>query len=198
MIVLPMAGLSSRFSKAGYTLPKYMLPLGDGSMLQQVVKGFSSELQRQPFLFICRDVADTEAFITREMEALPEAPREVRIVVLDAETAGQAETVYAGLAAAGVADATPLTIFNIDSQHRAFSYPTEFNIEEVDGYLEVFGAEGTHWSFVRPDTGSEKPGAVAEVAEKLRISDLCSSGLYHFRRAGLFRELFEATLADDP
>lgn len=195
MIIFPMAGLSSRFQKAGYTMPKYMLPLGTGSMLQAVVRGFSTIRDTEPFMFICRDVVETKSFVQNQLSAFAEGPKDVRIVILDKETSGQAETVYLGLKHAGVDEGTPITIFNIDSQHQQFRYPTEFDLASVDGYLEVFRAEGDHWSFVLPDSASGRIGAVAKVAEKRRISDLCSTGLYYFKRAGLFMELFEETLS---
>lgn len=195
MIIFPMAGLSSRFQKAGYTMPKYMLPLGTGSMLQAVVRGFSSIRGTEPFLFICRDVSGTKSFIQSQLTEFAEKPNDVGIVTLDNETSGQAETVYLGLKRGEVSKDTPITIFNIDSQHQQFRYPLEFDVGSVDGYLEVFRAEGDHWSFVLPDHASARIGAVAEVAEKRRISDLCSTGLYFFRRAGLFMDLYEETLS---
>lgn len=194
MIVLPMAGLSSRFLKAGYQLPKYMLPLGAGSMLQSVLEGFRSEFKRQEFLFICRNVAETEAFIENQIAQMKDGPRTYRIAVLEHETSGQADTVYQGLVASNVRDDETLTIFNIDSQHNAFYYPTEFELGKIDGYLEVFSGEGTHWSFARPAENDRRPGAVAEIAEKRRISNLCSSGLYYFKTAAYYKSLFEASL----
>lgn len=198
MIVFPMAGLSSRFKKAGYTQPKYMLPLGGGSMLQAVVQGFASQFDTQSFMFICRDVAGTVAFIQSELATMPHGPADVRTVELERETSGQAETVYLGLKHAKVSGDTPITIFNIDSQHQGFRYPEEFDVSAVDGYLEVFRAEGDHWSFVEPEPDASKPNTVARVTEKLRISDLCSTGLYHFKEAALFIELYEESLSSSP
>ena len=40
MIVIPMAGLSSRFTKAGYTKPKYMLPLAGKSVFAHSIESF--------------------------------------------------------------------------------------------------------------------------------------------------------------
>lgn len=193
-----MAGLSSRFQKAGYRLPKYMLPLAGHSMLQRVVSGFRSQFDEQEFLFICRDIADTEAFIHSEMQQMVPAPASYKIIVLEQETAGQADTVYQGLKRANVQPDEPLTIFNIDSQHRDFQYPEAFAHSDVDGYLEVFEEQGDHWSFALPDPNSDAPNVVREVAEKRRISDLCSTGLYYFRSAETFYDLFEATLSTAP
>ena len=37
-IIIPMAGLSSRFTKSGYTLPKYMLYAGNKSLFRLAVE----------------------------------------------------------------------------------------------------------------------------------------------------------------
>lgn len=167
-------------------------------MLQRVVSGFSSQFGAQEFLFICRDIAKTKAFIQTEMDHMSSAPKSFQVVVLEHETSGQADTVYQGLKRAEVQADEPVTIFNIDSQHRNFQYPDAFDHNEVDGYLEVFEEQGDHWSFALPDVTSGVPCAVREVAEKRRISDLCSTGLYHFRTASMFYELFETTLGASP
>jgi len=51
------------------------------------------------------------------------------------------------------------------------------------GYLEVFRGAGDSWSFVEPDQNSE--GRVIRTTERVRISDLCCTGLYTFNSAEL-------------
>lgn len=186
MIVIPMAGLSRRFTDAGYTVPKYMLPARGRSVFAHAVGSFEHYFAHEDFLFIVRDVADTPAFVEREAAALGIA--RARIVVLDRPTAGQAETVALGLSRGAVADTTALTIFNIDTFRPGFRYPDTFDIAGVDGYLEVFVGAGANWSYVRPTApGSDR---VAETAEKRPISDLCCTGLYQFRTAALFHQAY--------
>ena len=73
-----------------------------------------------------------------------------------------------------------------------------FEVGAVDGYLEVFRGEGDHWSFVRPDeTTPAVELKVSEVTEKIRISDLCSTGLYYFKTVELFNSLYEPTMSVD-
>lgn len=50
----------------------------------------------------------------------------------------------------------------------------------IDGLISVAQLPGEQWSFARTDD----TGHVVEVAEKVRISDQASTGLYYFRRAG--------------
>ena len=52
----------------------------------------------------------------------------------------------------------------------------------VDGVLDVFRAQGDRWSFARID----EQGRVLETAEKRRISDWATTGLYYFRRGADF------------
>jgi hypothetical protein len=192
MIVIPMAGLSRRFTLAGYTLPKYMLPLQGRSVFAHAIGSFSTYFANTPFLFIARHVAGTEDFIQAECASLGIA--EARIVMLDAETAGQAETVERGLDLAGAPDASPLTVFNIDTFRAGFSFPAGGWFPASDGYLEVFRGSGANWSYVGPAEGADEP-LVARTTEKQPISDLCCDGLYHFARAGDFRTALAAERA---
>ena len=52
IIVLPMAGASSRFYNAGYTVPKYMLPLGNETVFDKSVKSFEKMFWYDKFIFI--------------------------------------------------------------------------------------------------------------------------------------------------
>ena len=56
MIVIPMAGLSSRFTKAGYDKPKYMLEAFGRSLFWHAVSSFSNYFDSEDFLFIARDI----------------------------------------------------------------------------------------------------------------------------------------------
>ena len=198
MIVLPMAGLSSRFFRAGYTVPKYMLDLHGHSIFAHALGSFAALFGQERFLIVCRDVQGTPDFVRQECGALGLPVDSFDLVVLGRETAGQAETVAEGLGAAGVAPDTPLTIFNIDTFRPGFRHPEGFDLTAIDGYLEVFEGPGEHWSFVRPDMDAPEAHRVIEVAEKVRISGLCSDGLYHFRSSGLFLDLYGETAARDP
>ena len=56
-----------------------------------------------------------------------------------------------------------------------------------DGFLEVFEGDGDGWSFVESGNGN----TVVRTAEKMRISNLCSNGLYYFSKIILFRQAYE-------
>ena len=188
MIIIPMAGLSSRFFKAGYTVPKYQLDLPNGqNIFEWAISTFENYFLLDKFVFIIRDVYDTYNFVEKYCTKL--GIKDFDIIVLDYETRGQAETVALGLRKldSDIQD-QECYIFNIDSKRYNFIKPEI--AKSHDGYLEVFKGEGEHWSFIELDDKDN----VVRTTEKVRISDLCSDGLYFFKDASEFLLLVQDAL----
>lgn len=183
MFIIPLAGLSSRFFQAGYSLPKYQLMLEDVTVFSWAVSSFKKYFSTDHFLFICRTDYQTEAFIHNEIQKL--GIKSYEIVVLDYNTLGQADTVYLGLQRSTHLE-EELYIFNIDSKRHNFIKPNW--VQDVDGYLEVFKGEGNHWSFIEP---LENSNHVIRTTEKNRISEYCSDGLYYFKSSKIYCDLVE-------
>lgn len=185
MIVIPMAGFSSRFFNAGYTVPKYMLDLNDQTIFEWSLSSFKAYYEKDLFLFIIFDYYDTYNFVEARIKKLGIA--NYRIITLKDRTLGQADTVYQGIKNIHYDD--EIYIFNIDS--RLIEFKKLDNFPEKDGYLEVFKGEGEHWSFVLPGIGNK----VLKTTEKERISNLCSNGLYYFKSLKLYQEYFKKELS---
>jgi len=181
MIVIPMAGESSRFFKEGYDVPKYKLPLWNRTVFDWVLLSFKRFFATEHFRFIVRRSFDDDNFVSSHVEQL--GIRDYSIFELDAVTRGQAETVFLGIK--DMIGEWPLLVFNIDTLRVDYQDPA-FD-EPVDGFLEVFHDEGSHWSFVEPDMAAGKR-MVKRTTEKVRISDLCSNGLYQFKNAAEYCE----------
>ncbi|MGJ7602807.1 glycosyltransferase family 2 protein [Variovorax sp. LT1R20] len=181
MFVIPMVGKSRRFTEAGYALPKYRLPLHGQTVFFHVVKSFERYFEDDLFLFVVRRDHDIAGFLEQELKNL--GVKEFRIVEIEGDTLGQADTVHQGLRQMPGDDA--LYVFNIDTIRPGFRKSPW--AADAQGYLEVFEGEGEHWSFVEPGPGH----AVLRTTEKERISNLCSDGLYHFTDARVFNEAFE-------
>jgi hypothetical protein len=176
MIIFPMAGQSRRFVDAGYALPKFMLEAHERTLFWHAVIGFKLYFESKKFVFIIRDNFETEKFVSEQCKLM--GLKNYQIVSLNESTRGQAETVAHGLLMLGNKSSSPLTIFNIDTFRPNFSYPTSFDMSEIDGYLEVFEGDGLNWSYVLPI--SNESSHVAKTAEKDPISNLCCTGLYFF------------------
>ena len=189
MFVIPMAGLSSRFFKAGYTVPKYQLTIDDKTVFARSLLSFSHYFDSELFVIILRDVYDTKAFVEQQLKQL--GIKRYLIRVIENETQGQAHTVYLGINEPDIADDEPVYIFNIDTFRYHYRKPNFVNT--CDGYLEVFEGEGEHWSFIEIN----EQDRVVRTTEKERISNLCSDGLYYFATKKLFCDLFEYAQTHD-
>lgn len=192
MIIIPMAGLSRRFSDAGYIVPKYMLPLHGKSVFAHAISSFCAYFESEKFVFVARDVLGTGDFVAAECRAL--GIKDFTVVILNHETEGQAETVELGLQGVPAHENQPLAIFNIDTFRQNFGFPDAAWFEKSDGYLEVFRGSGANWSYVGPMPQVAEPVA-ARTTEKQPISDLCCNGLYYFARAADFKDALAAERA---
>lgn len=187
-IIIPMAGLSSRFTKAGYVLPKYMLYVKNRSLFNLAVTSFEKYFDTCRFVFVARNVFDTKTFIEKECELM--GIKDFTVVILPQPTKGQAETVLEGIVRADVPDEEPILIFNIDTFRPGFAFPADMS--GWDGYLEVFVGSGKNWSYAK--TESDDSTLVVETAEKVEISRYCSTGLYYFSTASSFKTAYAQNL----
>ena len=182
-VVITMAGLGSRFRKAGYTVPKYQIPAFDKTLFEwsmESLKGYEKAASK--YIFIVRKEDEAGRFIKDTCAKI--GITDVDVVEIDYLTDGQATTAMLG---ADYWDkSTELMIYNIDTYVEAY----EMKYEDIagDGYVPCFHAPGDHWSFVKLDEN----GKAVEVREKVRISDNCTLGAYYFKTCGLYEELYNA------
>lgn len=183
-IVITMGGLGSRFRKAGYTVPKYMIEAKGKTLFEWSLislNGYKEQTDTYIFIAMKDDSCDVETFIDSKCQAL--GLDNYKIILLDYLTDGQATT--AMLAEKYWNPTHSLLIYNIDTYVEA----GEMNSSELrgDGFIPCFQAPGDHWSFVRLDDN----GKVAEIKEKQRISKYCTLGAYYFKSCALYKSLYE-------
>jgi hypothetical protein len=179
IIVVPMAGNSSRFFKNGFIEPKYMLKVLDKSLFYYSVTSFKKYFSDAKFIFICKSDYNTVSFVQSEILKLGISNYE--ILVLDKTSKGQAETVYIGLNNREDLHDHEVWIFNIDTMRRGLHLP-EFN-DNVNGALEYFIGHGDSWSFIQTRSDDS---SVLLTTEKIRISEKCSTGLYFFKNPDIY------------
>lgn len=181
-IVITMAGLGSRFKKAGYNCPKYMINARGKTLFYWSLLSLKSfDFMNAKFIFVVREEDHAKPFINKQCDLLGIKNRD--IIQIDKLTDGQASSV---LYAKDSWDAQlPLLIYNIDTY-----VEPEFIVKNTigdSGWIPCFKAPGECWSFVKLD----KQGNVIEVREKKRISDNCTIGLYWFGTATLYTEVYK-------
>ncbi len=186
-VVIPMAGLGSRFTKAGFTTPKPLIDVLGQPMVKWAVDSLSF-LPKQPVQLIF--------IILREHEVQYELSKQLRLLfgshikVIQAEklTLGQADTVY--LAKDFINNFSKLFIFNCDT----FSQTPDLweHITEIDPdcTLACFTSTDARYSYAKQDSY----GYVEETAEKKVISNNASTGLYYFKHGFYFIDEVEKAL----
>lgn len=183
-IVITMAGLGSRFKKAGYSEPKYEIMSHNRSLFSwsmESLKGYFNK--NNDYYFIVRAEDNATSFIEKEWEAMGQDAKKAHVIELNHMTDGQATT--AMLASRYWKRDDELLIYNIDTYVEAFQMKSE-DIKG-DGFIPCFNASGDHWSFVLLDD----TGRAVEVREKQRISDNCTLGAYYFKSCGLYEQMYE-------
>ena len=178
-----MGGLGSRFRKAGYDKPKYMIKakgktLFEWSMLS--LAGYWENTEHVFFVAMKDEKEDVTTFIEEKCKIL--GILGYRIILIDYLTDGQATTAL--LAEPYWNKNNGLLIYNIDTYVEA----GRMKSEELcgDGFIPCFEAAGDHWSFVRLDAD----GKVVEIKEKVRISNHCTLGAYYFKTCELYQRLY--------
>ncbi|NBX81837.1 HAD family hydrolase [bacterium] len=178
-IIIPMAGLGSRFQEAGYPDPKPFIPVLGKPMIQWVIDNLNSRCYRTRFTF----VVNKTHFETYEVEKrLLELAPGSHIIPIPGYTEGAACTVR--LAMDHIPSDRPLVLANsdqyVDLDFDAFLCSAM--LKRQDGLIMTFPANESKWSYAKTDA----QGSVIQVAEKEPISNDATVGIYFFRRADLF------------
>lgn len=179
-IVIPMAGLGTRFSEAGYQDPKPLIKVDGKPMIQWVIDNLSSKNYRTRFNFIVNRTHLEQFDLERQLSNL--APG-CQIISVPNKTEGAACTVL--LALDRIAQDRPLVIANSDQfVETSFDEFLKRALgSDKDGLIMTFPATETKWSYARLD----ESGSVIEVAEKKPISAHATVGIYYFKTAELFQ-----------
>lgn len=188
-IVITMAGRGSRFYDAGYTVPKYEImahgrSLFDWSMLS--LQNFLTPACR--VIFVCLKENNSAPYVRQRCAALGLA--DVHVLELDQLTDGQATSAY--LSRHLWRPEQPLLVYNIDTYVEPHALRPQDIRPGSDGWVPCFQVPGEHWSFVR--LGAD--GWAVELAEKQRISEHASIGLYWFANADRYAGIYERFFAD--
>ena len=195
LILIPAAGEGSRFAKAGIKAPKPLIQVKATTLLEHTLASFAFQAGDQLMLAVQRRHGIREAMGSRLASRYPQLT--LHWLELDQLLPGQLATSAAAIDALlqehpHCRDLT-LLIHNCDT---GFQWCDALGLVEGFASMPVFEADGDHWSFGQPDP--ENPAQAIAIAEKRRISNLASIGLYGFRSAGQFLTRARAQLASGP
>lgn len=186
-IVVPMAGRGSRFSDAGYVLPKPLIEVHGVPMIELVIANLTPSLPHRFHFLIQRAHDDVHGLAARLQEWAPGAT----VTAIDGVTEGAACTVL--LVRDLIDNDDPLMIANCDQYIDADIDDYLAAQSDADGLIMTMWADDPKWSFVRRDAG----GRVVQVVEKKVVSNEATVGIYNFRRGADFVAAAEAMIVAD-
>lgn len=184
-VLVPMAGLGSRFVAQGYTFPKPLIMIKNKSMIQVVVDNLNIEAN---FIFIVQEEHCKKYHLDY---FLPLIAPGCKILVADQPTEGVACTTL--LAREFINSEKPLLIANSDQFIKWNSSETmyTFTNDSSDGSIITFHSTHPKWSYAK--LGED--GYVSEVAEKLVISRHATVGIYFWKRGSDYVRCAEQMIA---
>ena len=185
-LLIPMAGLGSRFTAEGYNTPKPLLPIGSFKMIEVVLRNLLSDQVGHVTLVANSKVAKDSNLAS----LLSTEDFSLDIITIDETTEGPAATCF--LAQNSIDLDAPLIIANSDQflDTNMSSEYREWLNAEVDGVIWAMEDSSTKWSYVRVDSSN----LALEVREKEVISKLATCGVYGWTRAKDFFDSYKTML----
>ncbi|VEJ47725.1 lipopolysaccharide biosynthesis protein [Campylobacter jejuni subsp. doylei] len=179
-IVIPMAGLGSRFAKAGFDKPKPFIDVLGKPMIVRVLENLKYKGAR--YILIAR-----KEHLIKEKKLIDEIKNNfnVEFIAINKLTEGTACTVL--YARKYINNNTPLMIANSDQivDINIADFINDSFKRGLDGSILTFidKEENPKWSFAKLNND-----LVVEVKEKEAISEFATVGIYFFNKGKIFVE----------
>lgn len=172
-VVIPAAGLGTRFRAVGYTVPKPFIRINGVRMIDYVMHSLPGNLHWDDI---------TVVTLEENQEYVVNVP--YNVCFLPKLSEGALETVSYG--ALGLDPEDELLVVNSDNYvdpKLVAAFVNTARNSELDGSLLVFDSSDNKWSYAAVDP----QGLVTQVAEKTVISNHATAGYYYFRWVSDFR-----------
>tara|TARA_Y100000589_G_C27166741_1_gene635100 strand:+ start:108 stop:842 length:735 start_codon:yes stop_codon:yes gene_type:complete len=184
-LVLPLAGLGSRFAKEGYINPKPFIDVKGKPMISQVLENLNYKSYSKIVLVIR---AEFDKEFKSQLTTITKSYN-CEIVSVPKLTDGPAITVLEGLKYVNLDD--PLLVANTDQivDEGVTQLVSSIENSSCHGNIMCFKDETKNpkWSFVKLDNKNR----IIETREKVPISDLATVGIYGFSKASYCKNAIE-------
>ena len=182
-VLVPMAGLGSRFQKEGFTVPKQLINVKDKQLID--ISLACIDTTDCNLIFIIRD---EHVYNYRMDEILRQKfGQDITIIVLDHLTRGSVESCL--YAKQYIDNDAPLVIHTLDIEFAPVFDPKSMNDLDADGILLTFKSNSANYSYAKSIDGK-----VVNTAEKKAISSDACVGIYGFKRGSDFVKYAERML----
>jgi HAD superfamily hydrolase (TIGR01509 family) len=186
-VLIPMAGLGSRFKDAGYVFPKPLVEVDGKPMIQAVVESIGVNAT---YTYIVQKEHYEKYNLSYLLNLITP---DCNIVQVGGVTEGAAVTCL--LAKEYIDNQSPLILANSDQivewNSRQFIY--DLMTKNADGGIATFESTHPKWSYAKVNSD----GLVTEVAEKKPISNIATVGIYYWKHGSDFVKYAEQMIDKD-
>jgi len=187
-LVIPAAGLGSRFRAIGINTPKPLIPVLGIPMIGWVIANFELTPEDEIWIIARKDDQIPE----RMMPFTSKLANVIHFIELEEITDGAATTLQYALDQIPGEDA----VLSANSDQFVSSDLSEFmslvRSGTAEGQILTMNAVDSKWSYVERDVS----GQVINVVEKVKVSDEATVGVYGWKTANLAKRAIEAMKAD--
>jgi UDP-N-acetylglucosamine diphosphorylase / glucose-1-phosphate thymidylyltransferase / UDP-N-acetylgalactosamine diphosphorylase / glucosamine-1-phosphate N-acetyltransferase / galactosamine-1-phosphate N-acetyltransferase len=180
-ILIPMAGLGSRFPSQQYSMPKPLIDIAGEYMISKVIK--SLDLDGKYFFIIAKN-----KFTDLAKEAILDIKKDSVFIEIDYITEGPA--VSALMFKNYINNDEELVIANCDQIMEWSSKNFLHNVRLYDGAVVTYHTDTDKNSFAKLD----KNGLVTEIREKEVISNISLNGIHYWKRGKYFVDSAESMI----
>jgi dTDP-glucose pyrophosphorylase len=199
-VIIPAAGLGSRFTERNFITSKPLLPIGLGTssepMISQVIKslGFHSRFEihgnkyKLTFIFIIQEAHNKDKqFFDLINKELPDG--NFQIIEINYITQGCTETCL--LASGIINNKDPLIIANCDQimewdANKFMEYVFQEYENDIDGCVVCYKSTDQKNSFIQLEDNNNLQSAAIKLAEKEIISDIALIGIHYWKHGKTF------------
>ena len=197
-VVIPMSGMSSRFSSAGYKIPKYLIEVDGKPVIEHIVNLYPKDTK---FAFILNEEHHKNTNIVEVLQSITKKPL---IVVIPPHKKGPVHSVFEENWL--IDDEEQVIINYCDfSMYWDYNHFEQFvNETECDGCVVSYTGFHPHmlgsdnYAFCRTDENNK----ILEVREKQpftdnKMSEFASTGTYYFKKGKYIKKYFEQLMDED-
>lgn len=184
-IIIPMAGLGSRFSNAGYEKHKPLIEVNGKTLVRWAVETLGI---KGKYIFVCRDLGN--GYLDSLRSELDACCDDWEIKTIERVTTGAAETALLGLE--GEEEYTGELIVTNCDQYLCWNADAFLaTARNYDGAVLTYSSSDPKNSFCEVINGQ-----VIQMVEKVAISSDALVGVHYWKNAQDFKRSTKASLAD--
>ena len=177
-IIIPMAGLGSRFTEKGINVPKPLIEVSGKYMIEWALKNIQGISYSELIFIILKEHEENFALGSKLLNLkIPKS----KIFIINQVTEGQLQTIMTAKESLKTDEdllISPTDTYVASNIKRAIQTKSS----NCAGIISVIEKAGNQWSFAKTDANNK----VIQVAEKQRISSLASTGIYYFSNCNRF------------